>query len=186
MPPFNPRCQNSDPSPWISRFASLVPSGARVLDLACGGGRHGRFFLERGARVTLLDQDVSSVADLAGVAEVIEADLEVGLPWPLAGRDFDAVVVVNYLYRPLMSRLVESVAPGGLFLYETYARGNERYDRPRNPDHLLSPGELLGAASGRLQVLSYEAGIETRKTEGPKVIQRICATRVEEPVALCR
>lgn len=184
MPPYNPRCQNNDPSPWIRRFASLVPSGARVLDLACGGGRHGRFFLERGARVTFLDKDASSVADLAGAAEIIEADLEIGLPWPLDGRDFDAVVGVNYLYRPLMSRLVDAVAPGGFFLYETYAKGNERYDRPRNPDHLLLPGELLAAVTGRLQVLSFEAGLEERKDEGPKVVQRICATRVWEPVPL--
>jgi SAM-dependent methyltransferase len=169
----------SDPSPWIARFAPLVPVGGRVLDLACGGGRHGRFFLARGARVTCLDRDVSAVADLAGAAEIIEADLEVGLPWPLEGRCFDAVVVVNYLFRPLMPQLVAAVAPAGLLLYETFAQGNERFGRPRNPDYLLRPGELLSVAADHLQVVAYEAGVE-----GTRVVQRICAARSEDSVRL--
>ncbi len=183
MPPFDPHRRSNEPSRWIERFAPLLPAGGRVLDLACGGGRHGRLFLKSGARVTCLDRDVSSVADLAGKAEIIAADLEIGLPWPLAGRAFDAVVVANYLFRPLMARLIDAVAPGGIFLYETFAKGNERYDRPRNPDHLLLPGELLAAVGGRLQVLAYEAGIEQRPT-GPRVVQRICAMRTDEPVRL--
>ncbi len=183
MPPFDPQCQSENASRWIQRFAAMVPTGGRVLDLACGGGRHGRFFLERGAELTCLDRDVSSVADLADTAEIIEADLESGAPWPLGGRNFEAVVVVNYLFRPLMTRLIDAVAPGGVFLYETFAKGNERYDRPRNPDHLLLPGELLAAVGGRLQVVAYEAGIEQR-TSGPKVIQRLCAVRVDDPVRL--
>lgn len=183
MPPYDSNSQPNKPSPWIKRFAALVPAGGRVLDLACGGGRHARLFLACGARVTCLDQDASGVADLAGKVEIIEADLEIGLPWPLAGRSFDAVVVANYLFRPVMPRLIEAVMPGGLFLYETFAKGNERYDRPRNPDHLLLPGELLAAVEGRLQVLAYEAGIEQRAV-GPKVVQRICAVRIDEPVRL--
>jgi SAM-dependent methyltransferase len=183
MPPFNPHRDSGKPSRWIERFAPLLPTGGSVLDLACGGGRHGRLFLEDGARVTCLDQDVSFVDDLAGKAEIIKADLEEGRPWPLGERTFDAVVVVNYLFRPLMPQLIEAVAAGGLFLYETFSMGNERYDRPRNPDHLLRPGELLAAVEGRLQVLAYESGIEARGG-GPKVVQRICAMRGDEPVRL--
>jgi SAM-dependent methyltransferase len=184
MPPFDPLSQSDEPSRWIRRFSSLLPKGGRVLDVACGGGRHSRLFLKSEAQVTCLDRDVSSVADLAGKVEIIEADLEIGLPWPLAGRVFDAVVVTNYLFRPLMAPLIDAVAPCGVFLYETFAKGNERYDRPRNPDHLLQPGELLAAVEGRLQVLAYEAGIEQRAS-GPKVVQRICAMRVDDPVRLC-
>jgi hypothetical protein len=136
-----------------------------------------------GFQVTCIDKDVSLIADLAGRAEIIEADLEDGRPWPLAGRAFDAVITVNYLYRPLMADLVGAVAAEGVFLYETFAAGNERYNRPRNPDHLLRPGELLEAVAGRLQVVAYEAGLEERDL-GPRVFQRICAVMSERPIKL--
>lgn len=172
-----------NPSPWITRFAHLVSESGRVLDLACGGGRHGRYFLTRGARVIFLDRDVSGVADLKDSAEIIEADLEGGAPWPLPGRRFDGVVVVNYLFRPLWPSLLAAVAPGGVLLYETFALGNERFGRPKNPDFLLRPGELLAAVGGELQVAAYEASLEPGPS-GPRVVQRICAVRSDEPVSL--
>ena len=123
------------------------------------------------------------LADLAGQAEIIAADLEDGQPWPLAGRQFDAVVVVNYLFRPLFPALLDAVAPGGVLIYETYAAGNERYGRPRNPEHLLRPGELLSLVANRLQVAVYEAGTDYRPA-GPRVLQRICAVAGEAPADL--
>ena len=165
------------PSLWIVRFAALVPKDGTVLDLACGGGRHGRLFLEQGHRVAMIDRDLSGVEDLAGneMAELIEADLEDGRAFPLAGRRFAAVVVTNYLYRPLLPHLVAAVAPGGLLLYETFARGNECFGRPRNPDFLLTPGELLEAVRGQLRVLAYEDLVVDRPQ--PAAVQRIAARR---------
>ena len=167
----------TDASPWILRFADQVQPGSQVLDLACGAGRHTRLFLARGCRVLAVDRDVSGLADLRGASglEVQEIDLEHGSTDPLAGRRFDAVVVVNYLHRPLLANLVDSVAPGGLFLYETFAIGNERFGRPRNPDFLLNPGELLEAVGGRLRVLAYE-DLEVSEPK-PAAIQRIAARR---------
>jgi SAM-dependent methyltransferase len=158
-------------SPWISRFAPLVRRRGSVLDLACGSGRHTRLFLARGHPVTALDRDLSGVADL-GAAERLQADLEDGSPWPLAGRRFAAVVVTNYLHRPLFPKLVEAVEPGGLLLYETFALGQERFGQPRNPDFLLRPGELLAACAG-LAVVAYENGLDP----GPTARQRLCARR---------
>ena len=90
-----------------SRFAHLVPRGARVLDLACGTGRHARFFAARGCRVVAVDRDAAALAAMAGVAgiETRVVDLETGA-WPLAGERFDAVVVANYLHRPLLAPLL--------------------------------------------------------------------------------
>ena len=185
MPPPEIHLQLTSPSPWVKRFAALVPEGGRVLDVACGGGRHTRFFLDRGCLVTAVDQDTDYVADLCshiGI-EIVTADLENGSPWPFAGRRFDAVVVANYLYRPLFPALIDAVALGGALIYETFAAGNERYARPRNPDHLLRPGELLAAAGAGLQVIAYEYGYQDRPS--PKVAERICAVRGEGPWPVC-
>ncbi|MEX2629836.1 MAG: class I SAM-dependent methyltransferase [Tistlia sp.] len=161
------------PSAWIARFAALVPAGGPVLDLAAGGGRHSRLFLGRGHSVVALDRDVSTLAPIADPRlEVVAADLEAGR-FPLAGRRFAAVVVTNYLHRPLLPALVEAVAPGGLLLYETFAQGNEAFGRPSNPDFLLAPGELLEVVRGRLRVLAYED--LTVSVPRPAAIQRIAA-----------
>ena len=161
-------------SEWVVRFAPLVTPSGSVLDVACGNGRHTRFFLARGHEVVAVDIDLSKVSDLRTSAclKLIEADIERD-PWPLPGARFDAVVVTNYLHRPLLGQLVDAVAPEGLLIYETYARGNERWGRPRNPDFLLRPGELLEAVRDRLHVIAYEDVTVTEPR--PAAIQRICA-----------
>jgi SAM-dependent methyltransferase len=166
----------SAPSPWVARFAALAPARRPVLDVACGAGRHSRLFLERGHPVTAVDIELGGMAHLAGRAglELLQADLEGG-PWPLPGREFGAVVVVNYLWRPLLPALVAAVEPGGVLLYDTFAVGQERLGRPRNPDHLLRPGELLEAVRGHLTVRAYECGDIDEPVRS--VRQRICALR---------
>ena len=141
-----------------------------MLDLACGGGRHAQLFLERGCQVVAVDRDVAGVRDLP--AEIVAADLEAG-PWPLPHRRFAGVVVTNYLWRPLLPRIVAAVAPGGVLLYETFALGQARFGRPGNPDFLLRPGELLDAVSGQLEVRAYFDG----ETPEPAMRQRIVAVR---------
>lgn len=168
----------SDASPWVLHHAPLVRPGGAVLDLACGGGRHSRLFLDRGHAVTALDRDISQ-AHLAEGAERIEADLEKGSPWPLAGRRFAGVVVTNYLWRPLFPDLLASLDDGGVLIYETFALGNEAFGRPRNPDHLLGRGELLRLTQG-LTVIAYQDGVEG----GHKVVQRVCAVNGSGPADL--
>ena len=159
-------------SSWIAAWAGLVPPGVAVLDVAAGNGRHTRFFAERGHPVTAIDRDVSGLI-VADNVEVIAADLEDGSPWPLAGRLFGAVVVTNYLHRPLFPYLFTALQPGGILLYETFMVGNERFGRPNRPEFLLNDGELLELVRGRFSVISYEA----RMISEPKMamVQRIAA-----------
>ncbi len=150
-----------------------------MLDLACGSGRHARYLARMGFRVDAVDRDVEALAKVegAGIAP-LQADLE-GDAWPYPGRSFAAVVVCNYLWRALFPTLLESLAPDGVLIYETFAAGNERYGRPSNPDYLLRPGELLDVVRGRLQVVAFEEGFLERPK--PAIIQRICAIKGIEP-----
>jgi SAM-dependent methyltransferase len=109
---------------------------------------------------------------------LLGADIEAG-PWPYAGRRFDAIVVANYLHRPLLPVLVDSLEPGGVLIYETFARGNERFGKPSNPAFLLERGELLEAVRGRLEVVAYED--VTLDDPKPAVVQRITACRRSLP-----
>jgi len=171
------------PSSWVTRHAALVTAGGPVLDLACGTGRHARFFVGRGHPVTAVDIDTAGVADLAGQPgiRVVRMDLESG-DWPFANAGFAGIVITNYLHRPHFPLLPDALAPGGVLVVETFAAGNERLGRPRNPDFLLAAGELLAAFSGVLQVVAYEHGLE--QSPRPAVRQRIVAVRSTEPVPL--
>jgi len=168
-------------SAWITRFGADVPAHGLVLDVACGGGRHTRWFAARGHPVVAVDRDVSGVADLARAAniEIVEHDLEDGSPWPFAGQAFAAIVVTNYLHRPILADVVAGVADGGWLLYETFAVGNEPYGHPTNPDFLLRPGELLDAVRGELRVVAYEELVVDHPR--PAAIQHVAATRDDGP-----
>jgi len=165
------------PSQWVVKHGGVIRPGGVVLDVACGSGRHGRFFRNLGHPVVLLDRDITKVVDMASIedVEIVARDLESGRSWPLAGRQFDAVIVVNYLYRPILPALVASVAPGGVLIYDTFAVGNEAYGQPRNHDYLLRREELLIAVRPELVVMAYEDVEETDPR--PAVRQRIMAVR---------
>jgi len=158
------------PSAWVQRWSGLVPAGGPVLDVACGLGRHMRWFSQQGHPVTGVDRAQEAVDAAASLGEAVRADLENG-PWPLPGRTFAGVVVTNYLWRPLLPAILQSVAPGGVLIYETFAAGNETVGRPARPEFLLRPGELLLACRA-LRVVAYEDGF---LNEPARFVQRIAA-----------
>ena len=172
---------NEPPSRWVQRWSHLVVPGGVVLDVACGQGRHARWFYERNHPVALVDRAQSAIDSIAETIpaqrmQAVVADIENG-PWPFAGRRFDAVVVTNYLWRPLMPVLLDSLAPGGVLIYETFTQGNETVGKPSRPDFLLRPGELL-AICRSLRVVAFEDGFqEGLQGQAPRFVQRIAAVR---------
>jgi SAM-dependent methyltransferase len=160
------------PSEWVARFAPLIPPG-ETLDLACGGGRHARLLAGLGHPVIALDRDTTAVARTAtaGVTP-FQHDLEQdGAPWPFETGRFAGIVVTNYLHRPLFPLIVDSLAPGGVLIYETFAQGNERFGKPSNPAFLLAPGELLGLLRPAMRIVAFEDGyIDSPK---PAMVQRV-------------
>ncbi|MES2943595.1 MAG: class I SAM-dependent methyltransferase [Pseudomonadota bacterium] len=167
------------PSAWVKRWSHLVKPGGLILDVACGQGRHASWFYSLNHAVALVDrsqQAIDSIVIPADFCEKVVADIENG-PWPFAGRQFDAVIVTNYLWRPLMPTLLTSLAPGGVLIYETFTQGNETVGKPSRADFLLRTGELLHICQG-LRVVAFEDGFqEEAGAASARYIQRIAAVR---------
>jgi SAM-dependent methyltransferase len=159
--------ESLEPSAWVTRWAALVTRGP-VLDVAAGSGRHSRHFAQRGLKVVAVDRDAQALPE--GIT-FLKANLEDGSPWPFAGQRFGAIVVTNYLHRPLFPLIAAALDEGGALIYETFMLGNERYGKPSNPNFLLRPGELL-EAFGALTVVAFEQG-----DTGKALVQRICVIR---------
>ena len=167
------------PSRWVQRWSHLVAPGGVVLDVACGHGRHAHWFYGQNHPLALVDRAQAAIESIAlppARCEAVVADIENG-PWPFTGRQFAAVVVTNYLWRPLFPVLLASLAPGGVLIYETFTLGNETVGKPSRADFLLRPGELLEVCSA-LRVVAFEDGFEAEPdNSAPRFVQRIAAVR---------
>jgi len=168
-------------SPWVQRFAPLIPGG-EVLDLACGSGRHARHLAALDHAVLAVDRDGAALEAAAGHnITTSEIDLEAeGACWPFGPERFSGIVVTNYLHRPLIADMIGSLAPHGVLIYETFADGNAQFGKPSNPAFLLQAGELLEVAQAQgLRVIAFEDGV----VAAPKsaMVQRICAVKQEFP-----
>jgi SAM-dependent methyltransferase len=195
MPMVEKANPNLAPDPWVQKYASLIPAGP-VLDLACGNGRHGRYFLDLGYPVTFVDKETSGVGDLSihKNAELMTYDLEnsyleshdletknlknsapeTNASWPYKENQFSGIVVTNYLHRPLFSHLKATVKPGGIIIYKTFSVGNEKFGRPRNPNFLLQEDELRTVFSKQFRELAFFQGLETNPE---RMTQAICVQR---------
>ena len=170
-----PAARSAEPrlSAWVERFLPLAPRcGARGLDVACGLGRHSLYASVLGFRVLALDRDPDFAARCFGIPEIEfrREDLE-DPQWDPPAEQFAAILVVNYLHRPLFPALGRLLVPGGLLICETFTEAQGRvFGKPSNPLHWLSEGELPGLVRP-LSVLAFEEG----RTALGKHVQRICA-----------
>lgn len=164
------------PSPWVVKHASLIINGGRVLDLACGSGRHAICLAEQGYQVDAIDRDVQALSCMLGLKNINTTifDLEAS-DWPYTDQKYDGIIVSRYLHRPLLPYLSDMLNLGGVLIYETFMAGNERYGKPSNPNFLLQANELLNTYSPTLNIIAFEQGEEAVPRQA--VMQRICATR---------
>ncbi len=180
------------PSAWVKRWAHLLPpsldetgnASADVLDLACGHGRHMQFLSGLGHKVLGVDRNSEALKTASQWGETLLADIE-NVAWPLGGRRFKAVVVTNYLWRELFPQILNSLAEGGVLIYETFSQGNEAFGKPSRPEFLLQPGELLDRCKD-LRVVAFEEGF---LPSPDRIVQRAVAIRLAsnlEPAALSR
>lgn len=174
-------------SAWVQRFAALIPQGL-VLDCATGGGRHARLLAESGYQVLACDRDAVALATIQHPhITCVQCDLEAEdaqhhANWPFAPHRFTGIVVTNYLHRPLFPAMLDSLAPGGVLIYETFAEGNAQFGKPSNPDFLLAHGELSAIvhAAKDFHVLAFEDGYVSHPK--PAMVQKICAIKHSQTV----
>jgi SAM-dependent methyltransferase len=165
-----------NPSPWMMKYAPQIKSKGRVLDLACGKGRHAIWLAQQGFLVDAIDRDQNTTSHMKDIENinVLILDLETSEP-PKFTHTYDGIIVSRYLHRPLLTLLADILNPSGILIYETFMSGNERYGKPSNPDFLLLPDELLTTYAPLLSIIGFEQGEEQEPR--PAVIQRICAQK---------
>jgi SAM-dependent methyltransferase len=169
------------PSTWFLWWAHLIRPDARVLDLACGEGRHSLAAAALGAQVTALDRDEVRLGTARELAEnnglSIDwrmADLEE--TWPELGC-FDAVLTFNYLDRARMPRVREVVGPGGILIMESFLIAQRELGwGPTSDDHLLRPGELARLVAP-LRVLHGREVLEPIDAERWRAVASIVAVK---------
>lgn len=164
------------PSFWLQAHAMHIRPHGRVLDVAAGKGRNARWLAQQGFQVEAVDHNPEALQAMQGIdgITVREADLERDA-WPYADQQFDAIVVCRYLHRPLFDAFIDSLAPDGLLIYETFMQGQEIHGKPSNPDFLLKTDELPELVRGRLEILAFEQGPQEQPK--PCMLQRIVARR---------
>ncbi|PUA19046.1 SAM-dependent methyltransferase [Glaciimonas sp. PCH181] len=170
-------------SSWVKRFIGTIPAG-KVLDLACGEGRHSAMLAAAGKDVLAVDRNPDVLIKIAekGI-ETLQIDLESNNDLALAElfqpQRFAGIVVTNYLHRPLVPLLLNSIADQGVLLYETFVEGNQQFGRPSNPDFLLASGELLRWLAADSEYVWHVVAFEEGYVEHPKpaMVQRLCAVK---------
>ncbi|QYJ89290.1 class I SAM-dependent methyltransferase [Shewanella halotolerans] len=135
----------------------------QVLDLACGSGRNGLWLAAHGAQVTFIDRDLGRLAAVPKHCQALALDLESGTP-QLPESRYDIVLVFNYLHRQLFELIKASIKPGGLIIYETFIEKQAEVGRPKNPNFLLTEGELSQRFCGWETLHAFEGNVGCEET----------------------
>jgi tellurite methyltransferase len=163
------------PDPFLLRaFSEYIlpafPRGGSALDLAGGAGRHAIWLATQGWEVTLMDISETGVEQARQKAGSLATHIHFVVDdlthFKATQTRFEMVLVFFYLERKILAEMVKALRPGGLLLYKTYTLARtKRPGGPKNPAHLLRPGELLQLADGLRVLYCEEQGFEQATAE---------------------
>ena len=149
-------------SEWIfNQIESLkFKKKINLLDFASGDGRNCIPLSKKNIIVTAIDKNQEKLNKFKSFENIntICFDLETIEEWPLSREYYDVIIVVNYLYRPKIKKLINLLNKNSYLFYETFLIGNEKYGSPKNTNFLLKDKELLRIFSQELLPLSYYNG----------------------------
>jgi SAM-dependent methyltransferase len=163
------------PAALLQKNAHLI-AGGKALDIAMGAGQNAVFLASRGCDVTGVDRSESAVAIARRLAARDSLDLTAVtadvLTYPLPESCFDVIINFYFLERSLVTAIKQSLKQRGLLFFETYTIEQVRFGRPRNPDHLLKPNELL-AWFLDFFIIFYHERVEEGKAIASLIAQKI-------------
>ena len=149
-------------SEWIlDQINTLkIEKKINLLDFASGNGRNCIPLSKKNIMVTAIDRDQEKLNKYKNFKNInsICFDLETSEEWPLTKEYYDVIIVVNYLYRPKIKKLINLLKKGGFLFYETFSLGNEKYGSPKDPKFLLKDRELIEIFGEFLLPLSFYDG----------------------------
>ena len=154
--------KKEEPTNWVIDQIKLIAPKRKIqiLDFASGNGRNTIQLAEKNRIITAIDKDSKKLDNYKRLNYIntICFDLETNKEWPLKNEYYDIIIVINYLYRPKIKKLMNLLSYGGYLFYETFSQGNEIFGSPKNPDYLLKDRELINLFSKENEILSYFNG----------------------------
>ena len=166
----------------VEQNIHLLPASGVALDMACGLGANAIRLAMHGLNVHAWD--VSSVA----LEKINQYSQQHGLGIVTKNKDvennppnensYNVVVVSNFLYRPILNSICNSLKQDGLLFYQTFTTQKVESIGPTNPDYLLNRNELLAACSD-MEILVYrEEGLQGNVARGWRNQAMIVAKRI--------
>ena len=166
------------PSAWVMRQAGAFATGALVLYLASGRGRHALPLAALGFRVVALDRAVEALHALRAASAAVHTVAGDAGALPIRERAFDAIICVNFLDRALFASLHRWLRPAGRLVIETFTTGQLALPHgPRTRAHLLEPGELPRLVAP-LRVVAHHEGL-VRDAAGERYAAGVAAVNPE-------
>ena len=163
------------PAKFLVENIKLLPAG-RVLDVAMGDGRNAIYLSGLGFQAEGVDISSEAVQKAleAAKAQGIELDayaVDLEKEPFIRPEHYDVIICFRYLQRALIPDMKKGLKAGGVVVYETYTIDQIQFGKPKNPDFLLKPNELLNMFRD-FHCIKYHEGVFEDKKATAGIIAR--------------